>query len=681
MLPLQQQESEDKSLLRKYGEHQAKKQWRKLAKKGAKLAVKLAKLAAKKLALALTKLLAWLVGTIGLPAIGIALCAIIAIVIISLAWSFLLGTGEGLTGEDKRTHEYIIEKANGTVNMNSSIERPYRVPEKLIAATIQLDAFTKNDDIKDVISKMATALKPNFDYGQYDEWKEKQITVCEDGVCQTGEVIHTENMVSKLDLAEYWNGTTSFKYTPHVSPWESKTVVTYKTIQVPVTKMELVEEQVPVTKKVCKKVFIPGEYKKISDGHWVMLPDRYEEVCENVTVMETRTKKVPVTVIEDKKIKVETITKTRYQYFTSTKNTTTDYSMFDMILNSYSLGLEDKKLIEAHYMFMGGSIAYTDWLQTMGGGGIIGGGGYFDGTIIPGGGVPPQFMPFYRSAEKAYGVDWYVLAAIHFVETGFSTHPTMISSAGAVGPLQFMPATWVGWSYNIGGGLVSKNLDITSLSVIASGRGYGRDGNNDGKADPWNEEDAIHTAAYYLSKNNYATDPRNAIWHYNHAEWYINKVLQNAERFKNAATYEGGGDIPPLQPGSFMRPAVGPVSSTFGSRWGSVHFGIDIASGGKSQVPIVAAADGIVSRSYYSTSYGNVVFIKHNIGGQEYETVYAHMTNRAVAQGASVKQGQFLGYMGSTGDSTGVHLHFEVHQPSWTSSKNNAKNPALFVQF
>jgi murein DD-endopeptidase MepM/ murein hydrolase activator NlpD len=400
------------------------------------------------------------------------------------------------------------------------------------------------------------------------------------------------------------------------------------------------------------------------------------EKTKQVWVEKTRT----VWVEKTRKIEIKTITKTRYQYFTFTKNTITDYAVLDSILNSYSLSINDKMLIEANYMFMGGTIAYTDWLKTMGGGGIIGG-GFFDGIITPGGGVPPQFMPFYRSAEKAYGVDWYVLAAIHFVETGFSTHPTMISSSGAIGPLQFMPATWVGWSYNIGGGLVSPGLDLSSLSVIANGRGYGRDGNNDGKADPWNEEDAIHTAAYYLSKNNYASDPRNAIWHYNHAEWYVNKVLENAERFKNAATYEGGGEIPPLKPGSFMRPALGPVSSPYGSRWGSMHFGIDIASGGKSQVPIVAAADGIVSRSYYSTSYGNVVFIKHTIEGQEFETIYAHMTNRAVAQGAMVKQGQFLGYMGSTGDSTGVHLHFEVHKPSWTSDKKNSLNPALVVQF
>ncbi|MDA6131423.1 hypothetical protein OSK38_29155, partial [Escherichia coli] len=81
---------------------------------------------------------------------------------------------------------------------------------------IQLDAFQKNDDIKSVIKKMANALAPTFDYGQYDEWKEKQVTVCEDGKCNAGPVKRTSNMVTKLNHVEYWNGTTTFTYTPKV---------------------------------------------------------------------------------------------------------------------------------------------------------------------------------------------------------------------------------------------------------------------------------------------------------------------------------------------------------------------------------------------------------------------------------------------------------------------------------
>jgi len=647
MQPQRHEEEKDDSLLKRYAEMQAKKHSKKLARKlvgkGAKLALKLAKLAVKKLAMLLAKGVAWLIGTIGLPVILIAIFSIIAIVAMSLAFSFFFGTGEGLTGVDRQTYEYIVEQSHNTVNMDSAVERPYRVPEKLIAATIQLEFFKEHDDLKEIIRTMAKKLAPTFDYGEYDEWNEKQVTVCEDGTCNNGEVVRTKKMVTKLDHVDYWNGSTTFTYTPKITDWETVTVTNYKTIEY----ANLEEVCIDVLK------YNPAPY--------------LEKQCSMQMVKHER------------EIEIKTTTKTRKKYYESSKVVNTDYSTLDGILNSYGLGFDDKRLLEANYLFLGGQIAYTDWLLTMGGGdlGFIS----FDGTIIPGGGVPPQFMPYYLAAEKKYGVHWYIIAAIHFVETGFSTHPTMISSVGAVGHVQFMPATWVGWSYDIGGGLVSPGIDITSLAVIASGNGYGRDGNGDGKADPWNVEDAIHTAAYYLSKNGYSTDPRNAIWHYNHAEWYVNKVLTNAEKFKNAATYEGGGEIPPLQPGSFMRPATGAVTSPFGYRDGDTHFGIDIGAGGRSNVPIVAAADGVVTRSAFSTSYGNVVYIKHNIGGKEFETVYAHMQNRTVALGATVKQGQFLGYMGNTGKSFGPHLHFEVHNPSWQSNKANALNPALVVPF
>lgn len=666
----QNNEPREKSVARRIAEKQAKKQGKKFAKKlvkqGGKLAVKLAKMAAKKLALLIAKGAAWLLGTIGLPVILIAIFTIMAIFIFSLAFSYFFGTGEGLDSTDKKTYEYIVQQANSTVDMNSALEKPYRVPEKLIAATIQLEFFEGRDDIKAIIRNMANKLAPTFDYGQYEEWTEKQVTVCRDGDCKEGAAVKDKKMVSKLNFVEYWNGTTKFTYTPVISEWKTKTEITYETVK------EFNE------KEVSKTIMVPVTREKC-ETETIMYPYPHQKTsCTEVTEMEMQTTSEKQVETIEKVIEVKTITKTRNKYHTSTKNITTDYATFDSILNSYGLGINDKKLLEVNYLFLDGNIAYTEWLQTMGGEdlGLIS----YDGTIIPGGGVPPQYMPYYLSAEKKYGVHWYVLAAIHFVETGFSTHKTMISSVGALGHMQFMPATWVGWDYNIGGGLVSSSLDITSLSVIAKGRGHGRDGNGDGKADPWDLEDAIHTAAYSLSVNKYASDPRNAIYKYNHAEWYINKVLKNAENFKNAATYEVGGDTPAHNPGGFMRPTSGPLTSGVGPRWGTYHYGVDLGSGGKKNVPIVASAEGVVSRSYYSKSYGNVVFIKHKIDGKVYETVYAHMQNRAVAQGATVKQGQFLGYMGATGDSQGVHLHFEIHLNAWNSSKSNVLNPAKIIK-
>ncbi|RST77749.1 peptidase M23 [Siminovitchia acidinfaciens] len=134
---------------------------------------------------------------------------------------------------------------------------------------------------------------------------------------------------------------------------------------------------------------------------------------------------------------------------------------------------------------------------------------------------------------------------------------------------------------------------------------------------------------------------------------------------------------PPVSSGMFTRPAAGYFSSGFGGRSGGYHYGLDIAAGGK--VPIVAAADGVVNQSYFSSSYGNVIFIVHSINGKTYETVYAHLSSRSVSAGTRVSKGQFIGYMGNTGQSYGQHLHFEIHEGRWNGSKSNAVDPRRYI--
>lgn len=122
---------------------------------------------------------------------------------------------------------------------------------------------------------------------------------------------------------------------------------------------------------------------------------------------------------------------------------------------------------------------------------------------------------------------------------------------------------------------------------------------------------------------------------------------------------------------NWMWPSDGVITDSFGTRQGQ-HMGIDIAS--SPGTSIYAVENGIVSKSYYSDTYGNVVFIKHD---KNFETVYAHLQSRTVQEGTRVKKGDIIGKMGSTGDSSGVHLHFEVHQSHWTVDKKNAVNPML----
>lgn len=160
------------------------------------------------------------------------------------------------------------------------------------------------------------------------------------------------------------------------------------------------------------------------------------------------------------------------------------------------------------------------------------------------------------------------------------------------------------------------------------------------------------------------------------------KKAEQAAAEKSAPTPQSGGsdqvsDTPASSSG-FIKPAAGRFSSGFGGRSGGNHFGLDIAA--KGTVSVVAAASGTVTNSSYSSSYGNVIFITHNINGQTFQTVYAHLSTRSVSTGQRVEQGQFLGYMGNTGQSHGQHLHFEIHKGLWNGAKSNAVNPAQYIR-
>ncbi len=101
----------------------------------------------------------------------------------------------------------------------------------------------------------------------------------------------------------------------------------------------------------------------------------------------------------------------------------------------------------------------------------------------------------------------------------------------------------------------------------------------------------------------------------------------------------------------------GRVSSGYGKRWHRMHKGIDIAA--KRGTPIFAVEDGVVVRSKRVRGYGNLVEIKHS---DIYSTRYGHNSKNLVKAGDIVKRGQKIALVGSTGRSTGPHVHFEVRQ-------------------
>lgn len=143
--------------------------------------------------------------------------------------------------------------------------------------------------------------------------------------------------------------------------------------------------------------------------------------------------------------------------------------------------------------------------------------------------VPTEYIELYKKAEDNYGVPWTLLAAHHRIETRFSTMDPLLSPAGAEGHLQFMPCTFVGWSHPSCGGLGKGDIpekDKISPAIIEQYGGYGVDANNDGKADPYDLEDAIFSAANYLAASGAADgEIEKAVFNYNHSEKYVEDVL------------------------------------------------------------------------------------------------------------------------------------------------------------
>lgn len=150
--------------------------------------------------------------------------------------------------------------------------------------------------------------------------------------------------------------------------------------------------------------------------------------------------------------------------------------------------------------------------------------------------IPEEYIPIYKEAAEVYGIPWTLLAAHHRIETRFSTMDPLLSPVGAEGHMQFMPCTFVGWTYpgcsGLGKGEIPEK-DKTNPAIIKEYGGYGVDGNGDGIADPYDIEDAIFSAANYLSKSGAADgDLEKAIFNYNRSEKYVQDVLRFFNEFE-----------------------------------------------------------------------------------------------------------------------------------------------------
>jgi hypothetical protein len=218
--------------------------------------------------------------------------------------------------------------------------------------------------------------------------------------------------------------------------------------------------------------------------------------------------------------------------------------------------------------------------------------------------IPPFLLPIYQACGTEYGIPWEVLASINKIETGFGTNLN-VSSAGALGWMQFLPSSWEAW---------------------------GVDANGDGRKDPYNPVDAICAAANYLEIAGAHDDLYQAIFAYNHADWYVQEVLLYARaygrlpsdlvgsltgltegaRFPVAADARYADDIAARAAmegdGEGYGGAADVISSSPTPR------GINIFT--KEGAPIVAVNDGVIRKLGSSARLGNFVVLEDTYGNR-----------------------------------------------------------------
>jgi hypothetical protein len=215
--------------------------------------------------------------------------------------------------------------------------------------------------------------------------------------------------------------------------------------------------------------------------------------------------------------------------------------------------------------------------------------------------IPPFLLPIYQAAGIEYDVPWQVLAAINEIETDYGRNLS-VSSAGAVGWMQFMPETW---------------------------KKYGVDATGSGYADPYNPVDAIFAAARYLHAAGASKNISNAIFSYNHAGWYVQSVLLRAKliggmpgQLIGALTGLVEGHFPVAAPAKYADSSVTKLAKqrvkssnaaiTINSQSGAGAAGTNVFA--KQGSPVIAVNDGKVVKVGHSQKLGNYVQLQDATG-------------------------------------------------------------------
>jgi hypothetical protein len=223
--------------------------------------------------------------------------------------------------------------------------------------------------------------------------------------------------------------------------------------------------------------------------------------------------------------------------------------------------------------------------------------------------VPIFLLPIYQAAGIQYGIRWEILAAINEIETDYGRNLN-VSSAGALGWMQFIPSSW---------------------------KAYGVDANKDGVKDPYNPVDAIFAAARYLDAAGYEDDVRRAIFAYNHADWYVDSVMLRA-RLIAGVPADLVGSLTGLTEGRFPVYARAWYADDLAERGGKLRPKTpvnmvesddsrrDINIFSRSGAPVVAVNDGRIEKIGHSKRLGQFVRLQ-DVYGNRY--TYAHLGSLA----------------------------------------------------
>ncbi|HEX3606928.1 MAG TPA: peptidoglycan DD-metalloendopeptidase family protein [Candidatus Dormibacteraeota bacterium] len=251
---------------------------------------------------------------------------------------------------------------------------------------------------------------------------------------------------------------------------------------------------------------------------------------------------------------------------------------------------------------------------------------------------PPDLLVHFQQAATAHHVPISLLLAVGAEESGY--RPDAQSGAGALGVMQMLPATFAAYA---------------PTGAQAS--------------DIWNPAVEIDAAAAMLAADGAAAgDSGKALLAYNHDPAYVAEVEARA-----AAYQEWIDDGRPGPDAALPWPVIAPVTQPFGctgvslepSRGGCAHFHTGIDLGAPSGTAVGSSCPGTITQAVDGGSgFGIHVVVSCDLPGVDYSALYGHLSSRVVEVGDRVALGQVIGYVGSTGNSSGPHLHFEIDTPS-----------------